>query len=558
MFVDKNHQSNAKQKTSLMLAGMESAGKSALFRSLIGKTTWEEANFRGSTIRCKTGMAPDGFTEVVDMPGMRFGADAKTTDIALAELQYSDLTLIVVRGIDMTRELNDLLSGCRFEESRVAIVVTFYDKDSFRIDKLVEHYQKELYVPIVAINARNPDPDHIKKLWKAIYGARKIKTLNPSAPINDWRMIPNASWLEETLLGPIFSIVILFVGYGVPVYLAFHLAQSIQPFVDTAVIDPIVSLGNSILSSWISSLLVGRYGILTLGWYSFLWAFPVVAFMSLASALGEETGIQDRISRSLDPWMKRFGLSGRDLLPIMTGFGCNVVAIHQSRSCSGCTRRSCVTMISFGSACSYQIGATLSVFAAAGHQSLFFPYVLLLFVAGLLHTLFWNGGERAMTGAALHERSFVVRPRWQAVGFKIKGNLQQFIYQAMPIFLLICLVASLLDISGMLDRISLLFSPALEFFNLPSQAAPSLIFSLLRKDGILTINEGNGELVQSLNVGQMFILVWLASTISPCLVTLWTISSEIGLRLGVTLFLRQFGTSIFVAAALAIIFKILV
>jgi len=90
-----------------------------------------------------------------------------------------------------------------------------------------------------------------------------------------------------------------------------------------------------------------------LGWDSFLWAFPVVLLISLSVAVTEESGLKDRITAALDPWLRRVGLSGRDLIPVLTGFGCNVVAVMQSRACSRCTRERCVSMISFGSACSY-------------------------------------------------------------------------------------------------------------------------------------------------------------------------------------------------------------
>ena len=67
------------------------------------------------------------------------------------------------------------------------------------------------------------------------------------------------------------------------------------------------------------------------------------------------------------------------------GFGCNVPAIVSTRSCSACTRPTTVGAIAFGSACSYQLGATLAVFAAAGRSDLVVPYLALLVVATLVY-----------------------------------------------------------------------------------------------------------------------------------------------------------------------------
>lgn len=62
-------------------------------------------------------------------------------------------------------------------------------------------------------------------------------------------------------------------------------------------------------------------------------------------------------SQTLHPLLRPFGLSGRDLVRVMMGFGCNVPAVISTRSCSGCTRQTCISAIAFGSACSYQIAA---------------------------------------------------------------------------------------------------------------------------------------------------------------------------------------------------------
>ena len=141
-------------------------------------------------------------------------------------------------------------------------------------------------------------------------------------------------------------------------------AQGLQPVIDEAIVNPLTRFVERVTdpSSLTAALLVGDYGLLTLGWYSFLWAFPVVLLIGVAVAITEETGLKDRITASLDPLLRAIGLSGRDMVPVLTGFGCNVVAVFQSRACSACNRKNCVSMIAFASACSYQIGASLSIF----------------------------------------------------------------------------------------------------------------------------------------------------------------------------------------------------
>ena len=331
--------------------------------------------------------------------------------------------------------------------------------------------------------------------------------------------------------------------FAVPVLLAYLLSTWLQPIVDRSVIDPIKSLFDG-ASTIVQALIVGDYGIVTLGWYSFLWAFPVVLLLGISVALAEETGIKDRITDSLDGWMRLIGLSGRDLIPVLSGFGCNVVAVFQSRACSACTRKSCVSLITFGAACSYQIGASLSVFGSAGHPWLFVPYLAVLFFVGALHTRLWNRTSSQLASPVYESKTFLQKPGIRAVSWRVRTVVKQFLLQAMPIFIAICLTATVLQLTGILERLYKAAGPVMEWFHLPAEAASGVIFSILRKDGLLILNQNEGGFLQSLHAGQVFVLVYLASTLTACLVTLWTVRKELGWSFALTLAGKQALTSL--------------
>ena len=538
---------------SVVLAGFESAGKTALFRRLTGEATGHEANFRGSTVSCRSCHSEACQCEIIDTPGMRLKADTETTRLALEKVRGGDTVLLVVRGTNLQQEIEGLLHEINDSTKRLAVAVTFADKDEKKISTLACHYRETLGVPVVALNARDLSPVNRTALLAAIQDARLPITTSPAAPKSSWKLVPSASWFEHHGVGPMLSLLVLALLWIIPVIAAFRLADWLQPIIDDAFIGPVTDWLNARLSPVATALLTGGYGVLTLGWYSFLWAFPVVLFIGISTVLCEETGLQDRIMRSLDPLMRPFGLSGRDLMPILSGFGCNVVAVHQSRACSGCTRKSCVSMIAFGSACSYQIGATLSVLGAGGHGWLFAPYLALLFVVGLLHTRIWNGTKSKFELLPVSERAFLHYPKPRALWWRVKAVLRQFLFQAMPIFIIICIVAALLDMTGMLGWLANAVAPALKIFHLPGEVAPAILFSILRKDGLLTINQGEGTLAASLTTGQVFTLVWLAGTLTACLVTLWTIRKELGWRTALSLAGKQATSSLAVAAVLSLI-----
>lgn len=121
----------------------------------------------------------------------------------------------------------------------------------------------------------------------------------------------------------------------------------------------------------------------------------------------------------------------------------------------------------------------------------------------------------------------------------------------MPIFLLICAVGALLEYVGITTWLSAGVAPGLQLLGLPGEVAPGLIFSMIRKDGLLVLNQNEGEILQLLHTEQVFVLVYLASTLTACLVTLWTIRSELGVRVAMAVAGRQAVTALMSTAIIA-------
>lgn len=537
----------------VMLAGLESVGKSALFRGLTGEATGDEANVRGSTVVCRRCRVADCGCEVVDTPGIRVSGDAETTRMALGAAAEADVVLMVARGTHGVSEVETLLRELDLRGKRSALAMTFLDKAPEVVEPLAAVYRERLGIPVVVVNARELDEAGRGRVLEAIEGATAMKGPQPSGQAGSLRhlqMDPETTLFENKYLGPWLALGCMAVMFAVPVYAAYQFASWAQPIVDELVIVPLKAAAES-WPELLQVMLTGGYGAITLGWYSFLWAFPVVLLISMSMALAEETGLKDRITAALDPWLRHVGLSGRDLIPVLSGFGCNVVAVFQTRSCSKCSRSGCVSMIGFGSACSYQIGASLSLFGASGHPGLFVPYLAALFVVGALHTRLWHGALAKEGAMPLHERAFLQRPTWRAVWWRVKAAVGQFLKQAMPIFIVICLVAALVEHAGVIDGVAAVVAPVMGWFHLPGEVAPGILFSILRKDGLLTLNSGDGALLATLGAGQVFVLVWLASTFTACLVTLWTIRRELGWQFAGAMAGRQAVTSVLTGGVMA-------
>lgn len=548
----------------VVIAGLESVGKSAVFRLLTGWATGDEANFRGSTVHCRRAEVAQLGATVVDTPGVRLGVDGVATRLALAQVGAAETVLVVVRGTHLASELAALreVAGTALRRSRLAFVVTFRDRAAADLEAALRQLESSVGCPVLALDARRggsaAQRDLIELVGRAalprwgslpeLRGAvRDLETIEPRTTI-----------LEHRWLGGPAAVLALLLLFGLPVYAAFIAASALQPVIDGLVIEPVTRwlAPLAVAAPLAHALLAGKYGVLTLGWYSFLWAFPVVLLVGLSVALSEESGLKDRITTALDGPLRVIGLSGRDLLPVLTGFGCNVVAVFQTRACSACSRKACVSLIAYGAACSYQIGAALSLFGSGRRPWLFVPYVALLFVVGAIHTRIWNRAAIAqLRDLPVTERAFLQRPALRATWWRLRTVLRQFLFQAMPVFLLLCIAGALLAHFGLLDALATALGPALAWISLPPDVAPGVVFSVIRKDGLLVLNEGQGALLSSLGAGQLLLLVYLASTLTACLVTLWTVRSELGARFALVLAARQAATSVGTSMMLALVLR---
>lgn len=342
----------------------------------------------------------------------------------------------------------------------------------------------------------------------------------------------------------------IFLMFAVPVYVAYHLSdwlqsQYVAPWVDA------FSQHALFRHSLIQAFLFGDYGVLSLGTYSLVWALPVVVMLSLSSAVIEQSHLKQYIIWSIAPTMGKVGLEGTDIIPLLEGFGCNAAAIVQAgHQCQLCTRTRCMSLISFGTSCSYQIGATLSIFNVAHQTWLFIPYLLLVLIGGLVHNRLWYPSEQSFVAAQVSSNEPVVWPSLKRVLAQMWDSVKMFLFQALPIFIAICLIASALALTPILEMISKLFIPLLGLLHIPHELSPGLLFSMIRKDGMLLFNMGGGQFIQSLSAWQVLLLVFFSSTFTACSVTMTMVIRQLGLREGSKMIGRQMLTSLACVAIL--------
>jgi Fe2+ transport system protein B len=533
------------EKETVVVVGKESVGKSELVAGLSG-TTPTTGNFRGTTVDVER-YETDEFV-FVDTPGILLGTDTETTRTAISAVEETETVLLVVPATNIDDDLEALLPLVQGKVG--AIAVTFWDK----VENLTEARDElnalaeDLGVPLAPVDARDIfhvatdsgsaaiDGTDCNQFVSALHNADEFPgRVDRQTGIH---LDPPETVLEHPLLGPFVSIALLLLPAAAAVHFANAAAAELSPRVSTR-LEPAVRWASD-LPGPLSAVLGGDYGLLSMGPFLFVWAGPTILIFAVFMAVYKQSGLVTRITASLHPHLRRVGLTGRDLVRVVMGFGCNVPAVTSTRGCSDCTRRTTVSAIGFGSACSYQLPATLAVFAAVEMPWLVLPYLGILTTTTLVYARL-IAPERARTSSLASEnRAFLQWPTRQSVWRETKTVVRSFFLKALPVFAGIVLVASLLDYFGLLDVIGEALSPVMGLFNLPGETALVVVMGSIRKDGLLLLqSDGLSATLSTMTPVQVLTAVYLAGVLLPCLVTAITVAQELSPRYAGRMLLRQ-------------------
>ena len=525
-----------------VVCGGENVGKTQLLASLTNKLPKPE-NFRGSTIACETYQDKD--LQWTDTPGIVRESETSATRASIEEIHGADRVMLVARADRAAEELPPLLDTIAGKPGFVTL--TFHDHLTAENTVQTEALSASLGVPVFLVNARKLKSSEAAAIRSTASGPREKLTYFPQIPPTQLPLLSSGKEQHETRFERAVSIP--------PVALLFLFLPAISSIVYTNrfadwLYTPLARLLEPALASvstWPAlpgALIGGNYGLLAMFPFLVLYAIPTILVFSAILAIYKSTGLIDRISVALHPLIRPIGLGGRDLVRVVMGFGCNVPAIVSTRSCHSCSREACVSAISFGSACSYQLPATLAVFAAASMPGLGLIYLAVLAFTTLIYLRFTTPKvlRLATNSLLIPSNNSLSTLSWRPVWRETIGSLKQFVIMAFPVFVILCFAAALLDWLGILAGFAQAIAPALALFNLPGEAATAVVLGAIRKDGIAIglLDHVEGTLKVALaSPGQVLTAVYLAGVLLPCLVTLFTTVREMHWKFAAKLCARQ-------------------
>ena len=188
-----------------------------------------------------------------------------------------------------------------------------------------------------------------------------------------------SSRIDQVLTGK-YTAIPAFIGIMALVfYLTFGVIGAGLQDLLAAGIDALTALTDQALTSWhinaaLHSLIID--GIFT-GVGSVLSFLPIIVTLFFFLSLLEDTGYMARVAFVMDKLLRRIGLSGRSIVPMLIGFGCTVPGVMASRTLPSERDRKMTILLTPFMSCSAKL-PIYSLFAAA-----FFPGHAALVMVGL-------------------------------------------------------------------------------------------------------------------------------------------------------------------------------
>lgn len=368
------NKNSEKKFIQVALAGKPNCGKSTLFNILTGLNQ-STGNFAGVTVDKKTGTTKsNGKTiEFIDLPGTYSlkakSLDEKITADVLTENKNTnspDVILCIADATDLKRCL--FLATQIIELNKPTVLaLNMYDsieRAGIKID--VSLLSEKLGIPVIPVSAKYGDG--LEDLKKTLTQEIKIpnrkfilgnKTSEESETIERYNTVTAiiracvktiseaksqefTSKIDKVITHKIWGYVIFLFILLLIFQSIFMLAAYPMNWIESLFIK-LSNWGNAtfpkgeLSSLFINGILSGLSGVVVF--------IPQIAFLFFFIALLEDSGYMARASFIMDKLMRKFGLNGKSVIPLLSGVACAVPAIMGTRTISNWKERLVTIMV---------------------------------------------------------------------------------------------------------------------------------------------------------------------------------------------------------------------
>jgi len=479
------------QKSSLKVAlvGNPNCGKSTLFNVLTGLSQ-STANFPGATVDKKTGLAKikdlsgkNIAVDFIDLPGA-YSLNAKSLDEKITVELLSDknnpdhpaLTLFVAEATNLKKSL---FLATQILDLKIPVVIALnmmdvVEKRGMEINAgLLSH---KLGVKIIPISARTETG--IEELKQALVSPNEISSVEifPKGILTDkneaqqtterYRIITaivsgclkiKSKKDEEIFSSRTDKILTHRIwGYLIFLFVLFLIFESV--FVIAAYPMQWIETLFLFFSQWgaehlphgelsdlfVNGVFAGLSGIVVF--------IPQIALLFFFIGILEDTGYMARVSFIMDKVMRKFGLNGRSVIPLLSGVACAVPAIMGTRTISNWKERLITIMVTPLMSCSARLPVYTLLIALVVPAKKVFGFFN---IQGVVLMCMYLIGFLAAMGSAYamkyliksKERSFFIMelppyrsPRWKSVGLMIIDRVKVFLFDAGKVIIAISII----------------------------------------------------------------------------------------------------------------------
>ncbi|VAX17921.1 Ferrous iron transport protein B [hydrothermal vent metagenome] len=365
-----------------------------------------------------------------------------------------------------------------------------------------------------------------RKGWADKTAERVISSALFTAP----GLAQKAAWASRhPVLGwPIVLAIMWITFYGVGT-----IATQIATYLDMWIFIPLTNFVDSIVTNKLANeFLVGNFGVLTMGVMNALvTVVPILIIFFLIINFLEDVGYLPNLSVLLNRMFSYLGLTGKSVLTMSLGFGCNTMATLTSRSLETKKERIiAISLIALGVPCAVQLGVMIAILSTA-------PFSAILFVVGaVLITQITVGMLMNWLLKSEKNSGFIMElppfrwPNPENIARKTYYRVKSFLVEALPLFVLGAVLMFIMEKTGILAIIITVAHPVITgFLSLPDKATEVFILVLSRRElGAVYFK----DMVDAMEVDYYQIVVGLTvmTLFIPCVSNTMVMIKELGLR----------------------------
>ncbi|HNV87084.1 MAG TPA: ferrous iron transport protein B [Candidatus Omnitrophota bacterium] len=263
-------------------------------------------------------------------------------------------------------------------------------------------------------------------------------------------------------------------------------------------------------------LLTGEYGMITLGLrYAIALILPIVTLFFLVFSVLEDSGYLPRLAMLLDRAFKKIGLSGRAVIPMVLGLGCDTMATMVTRTLPTKRERVISTvLLALAVPCSAQLGVIFALLSRHPEALAVWAAVIggVFFVTGFFSACLLPG-ERA---SFYMELPPLRAPKLSNILVKTFARVKWYLEEVIPLFLLASFLIWIGRLTHTFDFTIAALEKPVSWLGLPPESASAFLFGFFRRDyGVAGLYDLSREGI--LNGNQVLIACVALTLFLPCI-----------------------------------------